>query len=448
MGICAQTGFAAGTTASLAVQSQQALDEVPIERIQEQLRACCVRLDLAPYTNYLRSRRSVDEAIFEQDKYFPECHATTLVQLPNGDVVCAWFGGSREGNDDVNIWLSIRHEEKWSEPRMVAHVPDVPMWNPVLFMPDASRLFAENNTVSETDGPPKLLLFYRVGKKITEWESFVMESVDGGHNWSEPQPLPEGCLGPIKNKPIALSDGTWLAGSSVETETEWYCQIERSEDQGKTWTIAPPLKLEGHPKGIIQPTLWESKPGHVHALMRSRGVGQICRSDSTDSGRTWSKVYLTDLPNNNSGIDVAKLVPSPGDAGYEGNIAPITLIYNPTSYDGEIAPIALIYNPTSEEGLAKRTPLVIDTSYDNGKTWPHRLVLEDIPGEYSYPAIIPTADGVAVAYTFDRKHIQFARYSMEHLNGEGDTVFSNLGDHASYPEWVELLLNNPTESNP
>jgi predicted neuraminidase len=267
-------------------------------------------------------------------------------------------------------------------------------------------------------------MFYRVGKKIAEWRSYVIESRDGGHSWSEPQPLPDGCLGPIKNKPIVLSDGRWLAGSSVEAETEWYCQIERSEDQGKTWTIAQPLKLAGHPKGIIQPTLWESQPGHVHALMRSRGVGRICRSDSTDGGRTWSDVYFTELPNNNSGIDVTKLVPAPGDQGYE---------------DG-YAPLALVFNPTTDEGLPYRTPLVIATSFDNGKTWPHRLTLQAIPGEYSYPAIIPTADGVAVTYTYDRKHIQFARFSLERLMGEKDDIFAHVGDHRNYPGWIELLL--------
>lgn len=428
MGICAQTGFAAGTAAGLAVRHGRSLDDLSPAGIRQQLRASGVRLDLAPYTNYLRVRRTVDEPVFDSAAVeFSSCHASTLAQLPNGDVVCAWFGGTREGADDVKIWLAIRHEERWSKPVVVIDVPDEPMWNPVLFMPDSSRLFAGRAGVRETDDPPTLLMFYRVGKKITEWRSYVIESRDGGHTWSEPRPLPDECLGPIKNKPIVLSDGSWLAGSSVETETEWYCQIERSEDQGKTWTIAQPLKLAGHPKGIIQPTLWESQPGHVHALMRSRGVGRICRSDSTDGGRTWSAVYLTGLPNNNSGIDAAPLVPAPGDQGYE---------------DGT-APLALVFNPTADEGLPYRTPLVIATSFDNGETWPHRLTLQAMPGEYSYPAIIPTADGVAVTYTYDREHIQFARFSLERLKGETDDIFAHVGDHGNYPGWIELLLNQP-----
>jgi predicted neuraminidase len=294
-------------------------------------------------------------------------------------------------------------------------------------MPDTSRLFAEESAALEADSPPRLLMYYRVGKRITAWRSLVIESLDGGRSWSDPRPLPDGCLGPIKNKPIVLADGTWLAGSSVETDSEWYCQIERSEDHGATWDIAQTIKLEGHPKGIIQPTLWESQPGYVHALMRSRGVGSICRSDSMDGGKTWSAAYTTDLPNNNSGIDVVRLVPSPGDPGYDEGYAPLVLAFNPIT-----------------EG---RTPLVLAVSYDNGETWPNRLTLQDVPGEYSYPSIIPTADGVAVSYTFDRHHIQFVRHSLEHLQGKGDDVFSHLGDHSHYPEWISLH-SQANQANP
>ena len=430
MGSCAQTGFAAGTAAALAVKNDVVLDMLPAEGVQEQLRSCCVRLDLAPYTNYLRIRRSVDESVFEQSDHFQQCHASTLVLLPNSDVVCSWFGGTEEGADDVSIWLAIRHEERWSEPVEVVRVDGEPTWNPVLFMPDTSRLFAEEAGMPESDAPPRLLLFYRVGEHPTKWRSYSMESLDGGHTWSDPTPFTDGCLGPIKNKPIALADGSWLAGSSVETDSEWYCQIERSTDEGATWYITQQIKLAGHPKGIIQPTLWESQPGHVHALFRSRGVGKICRSDSVDGGLTWSDAYETDLPNNNSGIDVAKLMPTPGDSGYEEGYPPL----------------ALIFNPIETAGWQSRTPLVVATSYDNGATWPDRLVLVDKPGEYSYPAIIPTADGVALCYTFNRQHIQFARFSLEHLQGKGHLDAFAGKDHGHFPEWIEMLRQTNAEN--
>jgi len=421
MGACAQTGFAAGTAAALAVRHQQTIDDIPSQIIQDQLRASGVRLDLAPYMNYLRVRRSIHEPVFEQTDQFETCHASTLAQLPNGDVICAWFGGTAEGADDVNIWLSIRHEEKWQQAIAVIKVPGIPTWNPVLFIPDTSRLFVEQNKVTENDSQPRLLLYYRVGKTITEWRSYVTESLDGGNSWNEPHPLSDGCMGPTKNKPIVLSDGTWLAGASVETDSEWYCQIERSNDQGRTWKIAQIIKLDGHPKGIIQPTLWESQPGHVHALMRSRGVGRICRSDSIDGGRTWCPAYMTELPNNNSGIDLAKLVPSSGDPGYDVGYAPLVLAFNPVT-----------------EG---RTPLVLTVSQDNGSTWSDHLTLHDSPGEYSYPSIIPTADGIALAYTFNRKRIYYARYSLEHLTGSGDVEVAPGVGHQDNRQWVELLAS-------
>lgn len=441
MGTCAQTGFAAGMAAAVAVRSVASLDTTPIEEIRAQLRKSGVRLDLAPYTNYLRIRRSLDEPVFDKGTPFSECHASSIVLLPNGDVVCSWFGGTTEGADDVAIWVSIRHEERWSEPREVARHAGEPTWNPVLFMPDSRRLFAEVRVEEEGD-PPRLLLYYRAGKKISEWRSYVMESLDAGRSWSEAQPLPTGILGPIRNKPVVLADGTWIAGSSVETDDEWYCTIERSEDRGKTWTIAE-LRLEGHLRGIIQPTLWESRPGQVHALMRSRGVGRIVRADSHDGGRTWSAPYTTGLPNNNSGIDVVRLVPSPGDPGY----------------DGGYSPLALAHNPVQE----RRTPLVISVSYDNGHTWPDRMLVRDLdpedsgdparelelsddgstrvylPGEYSYPAIVATADGVALSYTFDREHIQFARYSLERLKGvDSLEVAPGVGHHEG-TAWVKRL---------
>ena len=54
-------------------------------------------------------------------------------------------------------------------------------------------------------------------------------SADGGRTWSAPQRLPDGILGPIKNKPVQLANGDLLAGSSTENNG-WRCHFERSTD--------------------------------------------------------------------------------------------------------------------------------------------------------------------------------------------------------------------------
>lgn len=134
-------------------------------------------------------------------------------------------------------------------------------------------------------------------------------------------------------------------------------------------------------KGVIQPALWESAPGKVHLLARSTG-GVVCRSDSDDGGLTWSQVVPTDVPNNNSGLDLIRLA------------------------DGSLA---LVCNPVTEG----RIPLSILLSHDNGHTWTHSLDLETDEGEYSYPAIIAVPVGLAVTYTWKRENIRFWMGSVE-----------------------------------
>ncbi|UOF92379.1 exo-alpha-sialidase [Fodinisporobacter ferrooxydans] len=130
--------------------------------------------------------------------------------------------------------------------------------------------------------------------------------------------------------------------------------------------------------GIIQPTLWESLPGHIHMLLRSTR-GKIFRSDSKDYGQTWCMAYPTDLPNNNSGIDVVKL---------------------------KNGRLALVYNPITGN-WSSRTPISISYSSDNGLNWTEPYHLETQEGEFSYPAIISDEDDIHITYTYNRKNIMY-----------------------------------------
>lgn len=314
------------------------------------------------------------EFVFGDDRLFQSCHASTLVELSNGDVLAAWFGGTREGASDVGIWYSRRRLGEWSAPKLLAGNIGVAHWNPVLFHPNE-----------------KIYLFYKVGNSPREWSTWVRVSEDLGETWSEPEPLvagdPKG-RGPVKNKPIVLRDGTWLAPASIEGEY-WDAFVDISVDTGKSWEMSQlvPIDHRGFPGlGVIQPTLWESAPAQVHMLLRST-AGWIYRSDSSDGGRTWRPIYPTSLPNNNSGIDLVRL---------QNGI------------------IVLVYNPVPKN-WGERTPLVASVSLDNGLTWPKTITLESGAGEFSYPAVIETASGIAITYTWKRERIAYCTLDLDEL---------------------------------
>ena len=311
------------------------------------------------------------ELIFDEIRPTPSCHASTVLPLDNGDVLAAWFGGTAEGKDDVDIYVARRTEGRWLTAERITADPDTPHWNPVLFK-------TENGTV---------FLFFKVGKKISIWQTYFCTSTDNGLSWSSPEELvpgdETGGRGPVKNKPILLSDGTVLAPASSE-QPDWLSFMDISRDGCRTWEkqqIVPARKISGTPVKLIQPTLWESEPGKVHALLRS-ARGHAYRSDSDDYGVTWSKAYPTKIKNPNSGLDVTKL-----DDG--------TLI--------------LINNPASRN-WGVRAPLTLTKSTDNGSTWEEILVLEkrrDKDDEFSYPAIVAVNNKLYMTYTYQREKIAY-----------------------------------------
>jgi predicted neuraminidase len=300
---------------------------------------------------------------------FPECHASTIAESQDG-LVAAWFGGTSERSPDVGIWLSRHENGKWTSPTEVATgaqsaTKRYPCWNPVLFQPKR--------------GP--LLLFYKVGPSPASWWGMVMTSADGGRTWLKPHRLPEGVLGPIKNKPVQLSDGDLLCPSSSENDG-WRVHFERTRDWGQTWEATGPIN-DGREIGAIQPSILLHRDGRLQALGRTsqRRVFQVW---SEDQGRTWGKMTLTALPNPNSGLDAVTL------------------------NDGRHL---LVYNHTTKA----RSPLNVAVS-TNGTDWQAALVLESAAGEYSYPAVIQTRDGLAhITYTWKRQRVRHVVIAPEKL---------------------------------
>lgn len=293
---------------------------------------------------------------------FPSCHASTIVEPRAGGLVAAWFGGTAEGKPDVEIWLSRFDGDSWSAPISVADDKRSdgsrgPTWNPVLFEPK--------------DGP--LWLYFKTGDSPSRWSGSRKFSTDAGKTWSAAERLPDGILGPVKNKPVQLADGSLLSASSSEHDG-WRVHFERSTDGGKSWTLIGPVN-DGKKISAIQPSILLHGGDSLQAVGRTR-QGKIFEVWSTDAGRTWGELTLTDLPNPNSGTDAVTL------------------------RDGRHL---LVYNPVTKG----RTPLAIAITAD-GKTWtPNFQSLETEPGEYSYPAIIQSRAGlVHVTYTWKRQRIK------------------------------------------
>jgi predicted neuraminidase len=318
-------------------------------------------------------------------------HASTLLQIGDGRILAAYFAGAFEAEPDVDIYLTIRGMAgRWSDPRRVSAEEGLAHWNPVLAL--------------RSNGD--ILLFYKVGFEIAAWKTMLRISKDGGSSWGEPRELvpgDSGGRGPVRNKLLVLDEGTWLAGASLEQGPRWTAFVDRSTDEGRTWRRSADIRLARLPdrpplispvsiavseqsfrgRGIIQPSLWQSGPALAHLLLRS-SEGFAYRSDSSDGGRTWCDPYRTGIPNNNSALDIVRL-----DGGG----------------------LALAHNPIGGSWSA-RTPLVVSESKDDGETWERGLVLDEGPGEFSYPALVRGADSLLVSWTRNRSDIAFARIEL------------------------------------
>jgi predicted neuraminidase len=331
------------------------------------LSACAIAGETFAQTNPWRKGIVKDEFIYDKAPY-PECHAATIAETPKG-LIASWFGGTKERNPDVCIWVSRFVNGKWTEGINVANgiqndTLRYACWNPVLYQVPGS----------------KLLLFYKIGPSPAKWKGYMKTSDDGGISWSAQTALPDGFLGPIKNKPVLLKDGTLLSPVSTEGKA-WQVHFEASHDFGKTWTMIGPIS-DGKELKAIQPSILIHKDGRLQVLCRSQNRA-ILTAWSKDKGQTWSPLERTTLPNNNSGTDAVTLK------------------------DGRQL---LVYNHVLPPGtLAKgaRTPLNVAVSKD-GVNWYAAAILEDSPiSQYSYPSVIQSADGlVHVVYTWRRQKIK------------------------------------------
>jgi predicted neuraminidase len=298
---------------------------------------------------------------------FPSAHASNIVELRNGDLQVSWFGGSAEGKPDVAIWTSRHTANGWSAPVELVREPNIATYNPVMFYTRDGRLW----------------FYYKFGPHPSSWSAGRRFSDDDGATWSPVEHLPAGIYGPIRAKPLVMADGTVVSGTSVESYGTWACWIERSTDNGKTWTRIGPIQAPLN--GIIQPSVVGLGGRRLRLYARStEHIGKIMTATSEDAGLTWSPAHTIDVANPNSGIDAVSLA------------------------DGRIV---LVYNNTPKG----RTPLNLAVSKD-GEHFQMFRTLESEPGEYSYPALIQGRDGTLhLTYTWNRKRMKYVKIPLAEI---------------------------------
>ena len=340
-----------------------------------------------------------------------QCHASTVIESAGGNLLVAFFAGTREGADDNAIHLvrgAARHPRaagrvatdgwSWSRPARLTRVVDA-HWNPVLARSPLGRL----------------TLFFKRGRPISRWQTWRMTSEDDGHTWSpadELVPGDRGGRGPVRNPPLVLPSGRWVAGALTEAAgsggvpSRWDCFADVSDDDGATWIRSEDIAIDHSSirgPGVIQPTVWNGPEGLVF-LMRS-STGRAWRAVSTDEGATWTPAQETQLPNNNSALCAVRLP------------------------DGRV----VCAHNTSDLPWGPRNELVLSVSTDEGRTWSQAATVDVLPrptstitpddagvdtdgeGELSYPTLITTPGGLVVSYTRERREIVVASVPLSSL---------------------------------
>lgn len=311
----------------------------------------------------------INEFIYDSTS-FVSVHAPTIEETPSG-LISAFFGGLYEGHPEVNIYVSRLVDTGWTTPVEVADG----------IVNDTLRKACYNPVLYQIPGK-ELILFYKIGKNVQDWSGYLIRSYDDGFTWTSPEALPEGFLGPIKNRPVLIGN-TLVCGSSTEDEG-WRIHMEFTEDYGATWTKTVPLNDTTW--NIIQPSFLQHHDGKLQFVCRSQNEA-VVSAYSDNNGKSWSAPFALPVPNNNSGLDALTL------------------------QDGRFL---MVYNHVKVD--RKRSPLNVAVSND-GMHWDASLILEDSPiKEYSYPSVIQGTDGmVHIVYTWRREKVKYVKIDPSQL---------------------------------
>lgn len=331
------------------------------------------------------------EEIFERFGCGGSSHGSTVCEGPDGEILAAWYGGSREKGLDVAIWLARKRpgEAAWSTPVKIEKESDqTSEGNPVLFVDRArERVWLFWVTMY-------VLRFFGGGWSTCKVKCKASE--DWGHSWTAPRYLRTKIGWMTRNKPIQLANGDVVL--PVYSEFIGYksfvlrCPAREFAKGPTTSRWSKHGRITGN---VMQPTIIERAPGHLFALMRAtrngRFGGSLAAAESPDHGCTWSRAWRSPLPNPNAGADMVKLA------------------------NGHVA---LAFNNSP----AHRNPLSVALSEDGGVTWPYIRDLEADPAHpderFAYPALIQARDGTLhCTYTNSKYNIKHAALTEDWIRG-------------------------------
>ena len=336
--------------------------------------------------------------ILKKQTIFPlqenHVHSSSIVELPNGDLLSCWFEGSGERNaDDVKIkGARLKNGDKqWGKPFLLADTPEFPDCNPVLFLNPKNELFLfwiviKSNRWEESILKYKKSIQYEsYGPPVWSWQDIILlkpgedfkkstelkfnELPERGVGWGEYAPLYEKMLVEAagdktkrqsgwmtRTKPLLLNSGRILL--PLYSDGFNFSIIAYSDDNGNRWKTSEPIVGYGN----VQPSLTQRKNGDIVALMRDNGdrPNRVIQSISSDRGENWSAVKDLNIYNPGSSLHTIHL------SGGKW----------------------LMVNNNLEHG---RNILNLNQSLDEGETWESIFEIEnsDNPKDsFSYPTII------------------------------------------------------------
>jgi len=355
-------------------------------------------------------------------------HAAFLATLDDGTLACAWFGGTLEGKADISIYASVMRPgvDVWGAWSQLSDDPERSEQNPVLWRNGEGK-WQLLHTAQPAGNQDECLLRARE-------VFFDGERLTGGVPRTIGLPL--GCF--IRGRFVRRKDGAWMMPifrCVSRPGQRWNgshdnAAVGVSHDEGETWTLE---EVPGS-IGSVHMTIVPLDGDHMVAFYRRRQSDFVHRSESLDGGMTWSAPEPTDVPNNNSSINVIRLRDSR-----------LAMACNPSSAATSDARRTSLYDEI-EEGDDRpdatggcnpiwgvpRAPLALCISEDGGRTWPKRRIIDNSSGaclsnnsedgrnqELSYPYILEGEDGeLHVAYTYFRRAIKYVRLPAGWIDGE------------------------------